>query len=115
MRDARVWEHSQRDRNPNREAEQEGNAAHVASILRARGVALTGREDSDQLASLMSAVERFEAAVMARGGDLMVNDARSSEPENAAFRLPARDAGESAAAYAWRLKDAAELLERRAD
>ena len=41
--------------------ERAGVAAEVADRLRRRGVAVTGGESSDDLADLLSAVERFEA------------------------------------------------------
>jgi len=49
-------------------------AAEIGERLRSRGVALTGAERPDDLADLLSAVERFEKAVEAHGGDLMVDD-----------------------------------------
>jgi len=53
-------------------------AAEVADRLRRRGITVTGAERSDDLADLLSAVERFEKAVEAHGGDLMVDDLKSA-------------------------------------
>src|SRR2546422_5088234 len=64
---------------PDQDEEQARAAAEVAARLRQRGIALTGAERPDDLADLLSAVERFEAVVEAHGGDLMVDDLRSEE------------------------------------
>jgi hypothetical protein len=81
----------------------------LASRLRARGVMVRDNDTSDDLASLLEAVELFEAAVEARGGDLMVDEApegRVTEPDNPAFVLPGRARRESAAAFVTRVKAA---------
>jgi len=69
-------------------------AQEVASRLRRRGIPLRGDERPEDLADLLSAVERFEAAVEARGGDLMVDDLQSSQPDDRHFVLPPRSADE---------------------
>src|SRR5467141_1077940 len=73
-----------------REAEEDRAATEVADRLRQRGVAVTGAERSDDLADLLSAVERFEKAVEAHGGDLMVDDLKSPQPDDRHFVLPPR-------------------------
>src|SRR5207247_3632450 len=74
------------------EAEERAAAvAEVAARLRSRGIALTGAEDPGDLADLLSAVERFEAAVEAHGGDLMVDDLKSSQPDDRHFVVPRRE------------------------
>src|SRR3989442_3029518 len=76
------------------EAEERAAAvAEVAARLRSRGIALTGAEDPGDLADLLSAVERFEAAVEAHGGDLMVDDLKSSRPDDRHFVVPRRADG----------------------
>jgi len=87
-------------------------AADVADRLRRRGIALTGAERSDDLADLLSAVERFEKAVEAHGGDLMVDDLKSPEPDDRHFVLPRRSHGETIRAYVGRI-DAARTGLRR--
>jgi hypothetical protein len=57
-------------------------------------------------------VERFEAAVEAHGGDLMVDDLRSVEPDDPHFVLPRRAAGEGIRAYMGRIDDATARLQR---
>ncbi|HEU4643142.1 MAG TPA: hypothetical protein VFS44_11870 [Gemmatimonadaceae bacterium] len=112
MERSRAWENHQRELDPDRDVERDRVSAGVAATLRARGVELTGDETSDQLADILSAVERFEAAVSEIGGDRMVNDAYSSQPEDAAFVLPRRAADESATQYADRVLRAARRLAR---
>ncbi len=76
------YEDLERSLDPHRAEEQEAAVAEVAGRLRQRGIAVTGAEDSDDLANLLAAVERFELAVEAHGGDLMVDDLRSSRPDD---------------------------------
>jgi hypothetical protein len=87
-------------------------AAEVADRLRRRGVAVTGAERSDDLADLLSAVERFEKAVEAHGGDLMVDDLRSPQPDDRHFVLPRRERGESIRPYIIRIDGATAGLRR---
>src|SRR3989454_6424477 len=93
------YEDFERSLDPHRADEQAAVAAEVAARLRDRGVAVTGAERPEDLADLLSAVERFEAAVEGHGGDLMVDDLRSPEPDDAHFVLPRRDHGEAVRAY----------------
>jgi hypothetical protein len=85
-------------------------ADELGARLRARGVRLDGRETGEQLANLLDAVETFEGAVEAHGGDLMVDEPVRSEarvsPDNRAFVLPVRREGESVAALIGRIAEA---------
>ena len=73
----------------------------ISARLRDRGVRLTGRESGDELANLLDAVERFEAAVEDSGGDLMMDEPVGAgspiAPDDAAFVLPQRNDAESVA------------------
>ncbi|HEY6090968.1 MAG TPA: hypothetical protein VIV83_03175 [Gemmatimonadales bacterium] len=80
-------------------SEQSDVAAEVADRLQRRGIDVTSTERSDDLADLLSAVERFEAAVEAHGGDLMVDDLKSAQPDDAHFVLPKRSRNESIRGY----------------
>src|SRR2546428_578763 len=60
----------------------------------------------------IGAVERFESAVEAHGGDLMVDDLKSSRPDDRHFVLPRRGEAESARAYMVRIGGATEALRR---
>jgi hypothetical protein len=86
-------------------------AQEVATQLSRRGVSLSGHESSEELADLLEAVERFEAAVERRGADLMVDEPVSGTgppiaPDNRAFVLPRREKGESVAHFIGRLTEA---------
>jgi hypothetical protein len=65
----------------------------VAGRIAARGVYLSGTETTEQLAAIEEAIEQFEQAVEAHGGDLMVDEpppGRPGEPDDERFRLPVR-------------------------
>jgi hypothetical protein len=106
------FEEQQEDLDPHRREERNAAAVELAGRIRQKGVLLTGRETSAQLDDLMTAIDRFEAAVIARGGDLFVNMPTSSPPENPAFVIPSRVPGEDAESYAARINAAAERLEK---
>jgi hypothetical protein len=93
-------------------AERDAVVAEVAARLRRRGVVVTGAEPPDDLANLLTAVERFEAAVEAHGGDLMVDDLKSPEPDDRHFVLPRRQHGEAVRAYVVRIDEATAALRR---
>src|SRR5256885_12325288 len=92
--------------------ERAAAAAEVAARLRSRGIAVTGAENSEALVDLLSAVERFEAAVEAHGGDLMVDDLKSSRPDDRHFVVPRRAHGAALPAYIGRIDEAAGPLRR---
>jgi len=105
------FEEQQEALDPHRREERDGATLELAGRLRQRGVLLTGRETSGQLDDLMTAIDRFEAAVIARGGDLFVNTPSSNPPENPDFVIPFRVPGEDPEAYAARINAAANRLE----
>lgn len=86
--------------------ERDSVAAEVAARLRSRGISVAGVEEPGELADLLTAVERFEAAVERHGGDLMVDDLKSSQPDDRHFVVPKREKGESIRAYIGRIEDA---------
>jgi hypothetical protein len=92
--------------------ERRDAAAEVAARLRSRGLAVTGAEDPEDLVDLLSAVERFEAAVETDGGDLMVDDLKSSEPDDRHFVVPRRVRGEAVRTYIGRIDEATVQLRR---
>ncbi len=96
----------------NRGADEDRVAAEVADRLRRRGLAVTGAEHPDDLADLLSAVERFESAVEAHGGDLMVDDLKSPQPDDRHFVLPRREHGESIRLYITRIDAATSGLRK---
>src|SRR3989449_4040117 len=89
------------------EAEERAAAvAEVAARLRSRGIAVTGAEGPEDLADLLSAVERFEAAVEAHGGDLMGDDLKSAGPDDRHFVVPRRPPGAAVRKYIGRIREA---------
>ena len=106
------YEEQQHDLNPHREEEIAAAAAETRTRLESRGIALSGTESPDELADILSAVEEFEGMVEAHGGDLMVDDLRSSQPDDPHFVLPQRRPGESVAAYIRRIDEAIENLRK---
>jgi hypothetical protein len=106
-------EQDQRDLNPNR-VEEERHARQEAEYrLRERGIEILAGDGDEEVADLLDAVERFEAAVEAKGGDLFVNRIGSPQPEDPAFVPPTRDPGENATGYRRRIDAAAAQLRRR--
>ena len=106
------FEEQQEALDPHRREERDSAALETAGRLRQKGVLLTGRETGAQLDDLLTAVDRFEAAVIARGGDLLVNSPTSHPPEDPDFVIPQRVPGEDPEAYAARINAAAERLEK---
>lgn len=95
------------------EAEERAAAlADVAARLRSRGIAVTGADNPEDLVDLLAALERFELAVEAHGGDLMVDDLNSSRPDDQHFVVPRRARREGARAYIGRIDEATAGLRR---
>lgn len=84
-------------------SERSDVAAEVADRLQRRGIDVTSGERTDDLADLLSAVERFEAAVESHGGDLMVDDLKSARPDDEHFVVPRRSRDEEIRAYIKRI------------
>src|SRR6267142_3453436 len=90
-------------------------AQEVADRLRRRGIPLSGDERPEDLADLLAAVERFERAVEARGGDLMVDDLNSSQPDDPHFVMPPRGADKSVRDYIARIDAATAQVREHPD
>jgi len=110
---SRPYEQEQRDLNPNRADEERHARLEAEYRLRERGILVTPADPDEEVADLLEAIERFEAAVESKGGDLFVNRIGSSEPENPAFVPPERQPDESAGDYRRRIDAAAGHLRRR--
>ncbi|HEX5386949.1 MAG TPA: hypothetical protein VFW66_09640 [Gemmatimonadales bacterium] len=110
--DERDYERVQRDLNPHRVEEQRRAREHAAAMLEQREVRVLPSDSSEDLADLLDAVDRFTAAVEAKGGDTMVNTPDSSDPKTPAYVLPIRGAGESVQAYRHRVVEGTERLLR---
>ena len=98
---------------PHREEERESAAMELTGRLAQKGVDINSDEDPAQLADLLSAVEEFERAVIAAGGDLMVNSPDSTDPQSPAFVIPLRRGDEPIARYRERILEAARAIGSR--
>jgi broad specificity phosphatase PhoE len=91
----------------------------VAGRLATLGIELTGRETPDEVTRIADAVERYEAAVESRGGDLMMDEpppGSPPQPDDPHFALPSRNTGESVTSYLARLERVTdEVLRHRRD
>ena len=88
----------------------------IASRLISRGIEIHEADAPDDLVKMIDAVDAFERAVIARGGDLMVDEPprrQSGEPDDPHFLLPLRAADESAEGYAHRLATATRVVQRQ--
>lgn len=82
-------------------------ASLITSQLDQRGIRTFEHDPAGELARLLDAVELFELAVAARGGDSYVNSPFSSRPERAGFVVPPRNDDESVPSYTARVLAAA--------
>jgi hypothetical protein len=86
----------------------------IARRLLARGIEFHEADAPDDLVQMIDAIEAFERAVIARGGDLMVDEPprhNAGEPDDPHFLLPLRAADESAAGYVSRLTAATRIVQ----
>ena len=107
------YEREQRDLNPNRTEEERHARQEAEYRLSERGVRVDRGDTDEEVADLLDAIERFEAAVEAKGGDLFVNRIGSSEPEDPAYVPPERREAEAASDYRLRIEMATDALRRR--
>ena len=100
-----------------------GDAARSADLRRASeeviarleglGISLNGDESPEALVLVLEEVERFEDAVEACGGDLMLDEnppGTVAQPDDPRFALPVRRADETIRAYRERLANATDDL-----
>ena len=106
----------EQERGEERSDERDRVGIEIAARLTSRGVGLTGGESSEELVTLLEALERFERAVQAMGGDLMVDEGPRDaklQPDDASFVLPRRADDESVGRYLRRVDEATGALEAR--
>jgi hypothetical protein len=99
--------------NPLRDEQRQHIRDELEAWLRHRYVPVFGTETDDEVLSLVNALERFEASVIAAGGDLMIDSPESSEPEHPEFTLPKRRDDETPDAYVARVHLAADRVAAR--
>ncbi|MEO7085450.1 MAG: hypothetical protein ABI442_04825 [Gemmatimonadaceae bacterium] len=103
-------EEYERDLNVNRVEEQHEASLAAIARLSVLGIAVNDVESSEVIADLLEAVEAFERAVEAAGGDLMVDTPPSQLPDDLRFMLPRRLDDETVTAYTVRVHQAAHQL-----
>ena len=96
--------------NPHREEELRAAVVETVGRLHSRGIEVFPAEAPEDLADLLTAVERFEDRVEALGGDLFVDDLKSSRPDDRRFVVPKRLSGEPIRAYTRRVDEATAQL-----
>ena len=90
-------------------------SGEFAGRLERLGIHVSGAERPEELLDMVEAVERFEAAVESRGGDLMMDEGprgQTTEPDDRHFALPVRREHESVAKYIERLAHATDEVRR---
>jgi hypothetical protein len=107
------YEEEQRILDPHRREEQLRAREETEDRLRSRGITLHARDSDEAAEDLLDAVERFETAVEAHGGDLMVDWIGSSQPEDPDFVPPIRGPDESVVDYRMRVEAAIDRLRHR--
>jgi hypothetical protein len=100
------FESAQEDLDPHRRDERKAAAEELAGRIRTKGIHVRGNESAAELDDILTAIDEFESAVMARGGDLMTNSPQSTDPPNPQYVVPQRKAGESARDYVGRVRQA---------
>ena len=100
------FESAQEDLDPHRREERIAAAEELAGRIRTKGVRIQGNESSAELDDILTAIDEFESAVMARGGDLMSNSPDSTDPTNPEYVVPQRKSAESPAEYIARVRSA---------
>ena len=96
--------------NPHREEELQAAVVETVGRLHARGIEVAATERPEDLADLLTSVERFEDTVQAMGGDLFVDDLKSSQPDDRRFVVPRRLSGEPIKSYIRRVDEASAQL-----
>ena len=108
-------ESHERDLNRHRATERRDAKTEELGRLHARGINIDSNAPAEDVVELLEAVEMFERAVQARGGDLMVDTPPVREPDNPEFVLPRKQSDESLPDFARRVRAAAARLTPRAD
>jgi hypothetical protein len=103
-------EQRERDLNRHRGDDQRRAVAEAVVRLRNRRIEIGEDERPEDVVRLLEAVEMFERAVQARGGDLMTNSPASRRPEDTSFVLPRRRDDETSRDYVARVRRSAARL-----
>jgi hypothetical protein len=96
-----------------RSADLRRASEEVIARLEGLGITLNGDESPESLILVLEEVERFEDAVEACGGDLMLDEnppGTVAQPDDPRFALPLRRADETIRSYRERLANATDEL-----
>ena len=104
------YEKLEGDLNQHRAEEQRAAAEDMVARLHKRGVTVARSAVVAGVGDLLEAIRRFENAVDAHGCDLMVDDLKSSQPDDSHFVMPRRTPGEKLPAYTSRIHEARDKL-----
>ena len=104
-------ESRERDLNRHRVDEERRARTELAERLADRGITIGASDSDEDVVELWEAVEAFERAVEARGGDLMVDTAPAKQPDNPQFVIPQREGSESLGALRARIEAATSRLD----
>ena len=102
-------ESHERELDRHRASEQRDALNEALDRLEMRGVDASDGS-TDTVVELLEAVEAFERAVIARGGDLMLDTPPSTQPDNPLFVLPRRSGDESLLEFTKRVRAATDRL-----
>lgn len=96
---------------PSQADEERSNNMALARLLQ-RGLDITEWATSEQLVTLLDAVEAFEAAARARGSDSFTNTLESTQPDNPEFVLPDPRADDTIESYIQRVVEKTKEMEK---
>ena len=99
----------ERELDRHRATEQREALDHALDRLEMRGVDASDGSITS-VVELLEAVEAFERAVIAAGGDLMIDTPPSTQPDNSKFALPRRSGDESVLDFTKRVRLATDRL-----
>jgi len=99
----------ERELDRHRATEQREALDHALDRLEMRGVDASDGS-TEAVVELLEAVEAFERAVIAAGGDLMLDTPPSTQPDNSRFVLPRRSGDESVLDFTKRVRLATDRL-----
>ena len=99
----------ERELDRHRASEQRDALAEAIDRLDMRGVDASDGS-LETVVELLEAVEAFERAVIAAGGDLMLDTPPSTQPDNPRFVLPRRSGDESLLEFTKRVRAATSRL-----
>jgi hypothetical protein len=103
-------ESRERDLNRHRVDEERRARTELSDRLSDRGITIGAIDSDEDVVELWEAVEAFERAVEAHGGDLMIDTPPAEQPDDPRFVIPRREGSESLGALRVRIEAATSRL-----